>query len=67
MVFANLPDHQKARLVIGFCRCFQHPSIFPKPLGFVEVDAMLALFATLLAGSYSNGMSYYSIENILFL
>ena len=27
----------------------------------------LALFVALLAGSYSNGMSNYSIENILFL
>ena len=47
VVFANLSDHQKARLVIGFCRCLQYPSIFPKHLGFVEVDAMLGLvFAT---------------------
>ena len=43
MVVANLSDHQKTRLVIGFCRCFQHPRIFPKHLGFVEVDAMLGL------------------------
>ena len=32
MVFANLSDHQKARLVIGFCRSFQPPIIFPKQL-----------------------------------
>ena len=43
VVVANLSDHQKPRLVIGFCRGFQHPRIFPKHLGFVEVDAMLGL------------------------
>ena len=50
VVFAKLSDHQKARLVIGFCRCFQHPSISPKHLGFVEVDAMLGLVRGAFSG-----------------
>ena len=50
MVFANLSDHQKVRFVIGFCRCFQHLSIFPKHLGFVEVDAMLGLVCGAFSG-----------------
>ena len=50
MGFANLSDHQNARLVIGFCRSFQHPSIFPKHLGFVEVDAMLGLVCGAFSG-----------------
>ena len=43
VVFANLSDHEKALLVIGFYRSLQQPIIFPKHLGFVEVDAMLGL------------------------